>query len=132
MKLSVIFSAITQNDPVPVTLKFSKDDKNSALDALRKAQNNDCYNFEYEVKPYPESTIINAMCGIKNDAAKHTEWAFFVNGVEQKISVSNYILQPDDHLEIKYVDRSQETPVSIRAPKKAKTIATIKVRHISH
>ena len=128
----MIFSAITQNDPVPVTLKFSKDDKNSALDALRKAQNNDCYNFEYEVKPYPESTIINAMCGIKNDAAKHTEWAFFVNGVEQKISVSNYILQPDDHLEIKYVDRSQETPVSIRAPKKAKTIATIKVRHISH
>ena len=72
------------------------------------------------------------MCGIKNDAAKHTEWAFFVNGVEQKISVSNYILQPDDHLEIKYVDRSQETPVSVRALRKAKTIATIKLRHIPH
>ena len=105
MKLSVIFSAITQNDPVPVNLKFSKDDKNSALDALRKAQNNDCYNFEYEVKPYPESTVITAMCGIKNDAAKHTEWAFFVNGVEQQTSVSNYILKANDRLELKYVSR---------------------------
>ena len=72
------------------------------------------------------------MCGIKNNAAKHTEWAFFVNGVEQQTSVSNYILQADDHLEIKYVDRSQETPVSVRALMKAKTIATIKLRHISH
>ena len=132
MKLSVIFSSVTKNEPVPVTLTFTKDDRNSALDALRKAQNNDCYNFEYEVKPYPESTVITAMCGIKNDAAKHTEWAFFVNGVEQQTSVSNYILQADDHLEIKYVDRSQETPVSVRALMKAKTIATIKLRHISH
>ena len=105
MKLSVIFSAITQNDPAPVTLTFSKDDKNSALDALRKAQNNDCYNFEYEVKPYPESTVITAMCGIKNDPAKHTEWALFVNGVEQQISVANYILQANVRLELKYVGR---------------------------
>ena len=92
----MIFCAITQNDPAPVTLTFSKDDKNSALDALRKVQNNDCYNFEYKIKPYPESTVITAMCGIKNDAAKHTEWAFFVNGVEQQTSVSNYILQAND------------------------------------
>ena len=128
----MIFSAFTQTDPAPVSLTFSKDDKSSALDALRKAENNDCYNFEYEVKPYPESTVITAMCGIKNDAAKHTEWAFFISGVEQQISVSNYILQADDHLEIKYVDRSQETPVSVRALMKAKTVATIKLRHISH
>ena len=128
----MIFSAVTKNEPVPVTLTFTKVVKTSALEALRNAQNNDCYNFEYEVKPYPESTAITAMRGIKNDAAKHTVWTFFVNGVEQQCSVSNYILQADDHLEIKYVDRSQETPISVRALMKAKTVATIKVRHISH
>ena len=107
VQLSVVFSAITKNDPNPVTLEFSKDGKISALDALKKAQNRDCYNFEYKVRPYPSSTVITAMCGIKNDAAKHYEWVFFVNGVEQQTSVSNYILQEEDRLEMKYVDRSQ-------------------------
>ena len=115
MKLSLIFSAVTRNNPDPVILTFSKDSKKSALDALRKAQNNDCYNFEYEVKPYPESAVITSMCGIRNNVAKHNEWVFFVNGVEQQTSVSNYILQEGDDLEIKYVDRSQETPISVRA-----------------
>ena len=110
----MIFSAITRNNPDPVTLTLSKDGKKSALDALRKAQNNDCYNFDYELKPYPESTVITAMCGIRNNAAKHHEWAFFVNGVEKQISVSNYILQEEDQLVIKYVDRGQETGVSER------------------
>ena len=104
----MVFSAITRHDPEPVTLEFSKDGKASALDALKKAQSKNCYNFEYEVRPYPRSTVITAMCGIKNDAAKHYEWAFFVNGVEQQTSVSNYILQEEDRLEMKYVARRQE------------------------
>ena len=108
VELSVVFSAITRNNPDPVTLEFSKDGKTSALDALKKAQNKDCYNFEYEVRPYPRSAVITAMCGIKNDAAKHYEWALFVNGVEQPTSVSNYILQEEDRLEMKYVNRRQE------------------------
>ena len=103
MELKVVFVAIDKPDPPPVNLSFPVNQEETAFDVLVAAQNCPCYNFEY--KNYTGyGAFITSMCNVANDEINSNYWMFYVNGQEASVGVSNYTVQPNDELEMRYMN----------------------------
>ena len=101
MEEKVVFVAIDKRGPAPVSLSFPVNQKKTAFDVLAAAENYPCYNFEY--KNYTGlGAFITSMCNVENNSS--TYWMFYVNDQLANVGVSNYIVQPNDVIEMKYMD----------------------------
>ena len=68
---------------------------------MAAAENYPCYNFEY--KNYTGlGAFITSMCNVENNSS--TYWMFYVNDQLADVGVSNYTVQPNDVIEMKYMD----------------------------
>ena len=101
--MKVVFVAIDKPDPVPVLLSFPVNQEGAAFNVLIAAQNYPCYNFKYKYyRRY--GAFITSMCNVENDKINSVYWMFYVNGHEATVGVSIYTVQPNDVLEMRYMN----------------------------
>ena len=101
--LKVVFALPDKNATKPFYINYPKNENKTAFDVLLAAQSHPCYNFNYtEIPVY--GAYITSICGVSNRFATHTYWMFFVNGKEESLGISSYLVKPNDVVELRYLN----------------------------
>lgn len=103
VSLKVMFSLPDKTDPEPFYINYPINENKTAFDVLLAAQSHPCYNFSYtEIPVY--GAFITSICGVNNSISTHTYWLFYVNGKEQSLGISSYIVKRNDVVELRYLN----------------------------
>ena len=101
--LKVVFALPDKNATKPFYINYPKNENKTAFDVLLAAQSHPCYNFNYtEIPVY--GAYITSICGVSNRFATHTYWMFYVNGKEESLGISSYLVKPNDVVELRYLN----------------------------
>ena len=101
--LKVVFVLPVKNVSEPFYINYPNNENKTAFDVLLAAQSHPCYNFSYtEIPIY--GAFITSICGVNINSTTHTYWMFYVNGKEESLGISSYLVKPNDVVELRYLN----------------------------